>query len=66
MLDQLKEFLDNKLKQCEGVYDRYRLKLLKSEAFGACNFCLTVTKDNDVVELWENYRVKFDEYMEGF
>lgn len=66
MLDQLREFLNNKLKQCEGIYDRYRLQLIKSEAFGACNFCLTITKDNDVVELWEEYRIKFDNYMEGF
>lgn len=66
MLNELKVFLDNKLKQCEGIYDRYRLQLIKSEAFGACNFLLTVSKDNSVVELWEEYRPKFDDCMEGF
>lgn len=66
MLNQLKEFIDKKVAQCEGIYDRHQLQLIKSEAFGACNFTLTVTKDNEVVELWESYRVKFDNYMEGF
>lgn len=66
MLEQLREFLDKRLKDCEDINDRYRLQLIKSEAFGACNFCLTVTTNNDVVELWEEYRVKFDEYMEGY
>ncbi len=54
MIDQLRGFIESKLTQCAEKHDIYQMRLIKQEAFGACNFALTVTKDPRIVDMWED------------
>lgn len=64
MLEKLRAFLDDKLDECHGLLGKQRLQFVEREAFGACNFALTLTEDDAVIQLWEEYKKKFDAMRE--
>lgn len=66
MLEKLRAFLDSQIEECQGLLGEQRLKFIERESFGACNFALILTEDDEVIQLWEEYKKKFAALREEF
>ena len=71
ILTELRKFLRDNLDSCSGIYDRYRLQLIKGTARGAYCFALQYFCTNRMTDqltqlnkLWEEHEAAFDKLLE--
>lgn len=65
MITMLATCLDYYLRACEYAKDRQTRKTLYDQAFGACQYHLMLSHDDQkkVEQMWDNYRPKFEKLV---